>query len=232
MAKKVTHAPIDFAVLDALVDGTHTQPHDVLGPHVNDGVVTIRVLRPNATAVDVVIGSDVYPTVHEHRGVWVAGIAGKEVPDYRLRVTYDGDPIPGDDPYRFLPSLGDIDQHLIAEGRHEQLWQVMGAHTHLYDTPHGPVHGVSFAVWAPNAKGVRVVGDFNYWDGTATPMRSLGSTGIWEIFEGCISCTWDFFRMRGGASASGVKRYSSSPISMARPSRTSSSVVSTWCDAY
>jgi 1,4-alpha-glucan branching enzyme len=58
----------------------------------------------------------------------------------------------------------------------------MGAHTHVYETIHGPVHGVSFAVWAPNAKGVRVVGDFNYWDGTATPMRSLGSTGIWEIF--------------------------------------------------
>ncbi len=173
---------VDFEVLDSLVDGTHPQPHEVLGPHIADGVVTIRVLRPNATSVDVVLDDTPTAMTHVHRGVWVAAIPGTDAPDYRLSVAYDGDGLPADDPYRFLPTLGEMDQHLISEGRHEQLWQVMGAHTHIYETPHGPVHGVSFAVWAPNAKGVRVVGDFNYWDGTATPMRSLGSTGIWEIF--------------------------------------------------
>ncbi|MFZ1654168.1 MAG: 1,4-alpha-glucan branching protein GlgB, partial [Candidatus Nanopelagicales bacterium] len=122
------------------------------------------------------------PMDHVHRGVWAAAVAGSQVPDYRLSVAYGGDSLPADDPYRFLPSLGEVDQHLIAEGRHEQLWTVLGAHTHVYETVHGPVHGVSFAVWAPNAQGVRVVGDFNYWDGTATPMRSLGSTGVWELF--------------------------------------------------
>jgi 1,4-alpha-glucan branching enzyme len=104
------------------------------------------------------------------------------VPDYRLAVSYGGDKLPADDPYRFLPTLGEIDQHLISEGRHEQLWEVLGAHAHIYETPHGPVQGVAFAVWAPNAQGVRVVGDFNYWNGTSTPMRSLGSSGVWEVF--------------------------------------------------
>lgn len=178
----LTPADSDLAVLDSLVDGTHTSPHEVLGPHPDGDIVTIRVLRPNATSVDVVIGDKRTAMEHVHRGVWVAAVPGPDVPDYRLSVAYDSDPLPADDPYRFLPTLGEVDQHLIAEGRHEELWKVMGAHTHVYQSPHGPVHGVSFAVWAPNARGVRVVGDFNYWDGTATPMRSLGSTGIWEIF--------------------------------------------------
>ncbi len=178
----LTPAEVDNAVFDSLVDGYHAQPHEVLGPHIAEGVVTIRVLRPNATSVDLVVGGERIPMTHIHRGVWAAAVAGDDAPDYRLSVSYGGDALPADDPYRFLPTLGDVDQHLISEGRHEQLWQVMGAHTHIYETPHGQIHGVSFAVWAPNAKGVRVVGDFNYWDGTSTPMRSLGSTGIWEIF--------------------------------------------------
>lgn len=177
-------APIDFAAIDALLEGNHSQPHQILGPHSNeagDGI-TIRVLRPNATEVSLVIGNETIPMVHEHRGVWVATVPGHEVPDYRLAVAYGGDAVPADDSYRFMPTLGEVDLHLIAEGRHEQVWNVLGAHTHVYETPHGQVHGVSFAVWAPSAKGVRVVGDFNYWDGTATPMRALGSTGIWEVF--------------------------------------------------
>lgn len=177
-----TPAPIDHGAIDALVDGTHGQPHELLGPHVTEDVVTVRVLRPGASSVDLVIGEQRTPMDHVHRGVWAAAVAGSQVPDYRLSVAYGGDSLPADDPYRFLPSLGEVDQHLIAEGRHEQLWTVLGAHTHVYETVHGPVHGVSFAVWAPNAQGVRVVGDFNYWDGTATPMRSLGSTGVWELF--------------------------------------------------
>ena len=78
-----------------------------------------------------------------------------------------------DDPYRFLPMLGEFDLHLIAEGRHEELWRVLGAHVREV----GQVTGTSFAVWAPNARGVRVTGDFNYWDGRGFPMRSLGVSG-------------------------------------------------------
>lgn len=180
---------VDYAAIDALVDGTHTAPHDLLGPHVEGDTVTIRVLRPNASAVDVVVDDEHIPMNHEHRGVWVATVPttsddqGSHTPDYRLAVTYpDSDPLPADDPYRFMPTLGEVDQHLISEGRHEQLWTVLGAHTHEYPSATGPIHGVSFAVWAPSARGVRVVGDFNFWDGTANPMRALGSTGIWEIF--------------------------------------------------
>ena len=173
---------VDTAALAALVDGTHSQPHAVLGPHTDADGVTIRVLRPDATEVDVVHGGKNYPMDHEYSGVWVTELPVKEIPDYRLAVAYGGDKLPADDPYRFLPTLGDIDQHLISEGRHEELWNVLGAHVHVYESPNGPIRGVAFAVWAPNAQGVRVVGDFNYWNGTATPMRSLGSCGVWEVF--------------------------------------------------
>ncbi len=174
--------PVDYAVLDALVEGKHATPHEVLGPHEHDGGVTIRVLRPAATTVEAVVDGEHLPLVHEYRGVWQTVLASPEVPDYRLSVSYGGDALPADDPYRFLPTLGEVDLHLITEGRHEQLWKVMGAHTHVYQSVNGPIHGVSFAVWAPNALGVRVVGDFNYWDGTAHPMRSMGASGVWELF--------------------------------------------------
>jgi len=174
--------PVSVLDIDRLVDGWHHDPHSILGPHASSDAVTVRVLRPGAESVTVVTSAGRVQLEHEHRGVWVGVLPGNTVPDYSVDVTYVGSTIPGDDPYRFLPTLGDIDLHLIGEGRHEQLWEVLGAHVHTYETSRGPVTGVSFAVWAPNAQGVRVVGDFNYWDGTAHPMRSLGSTGIWELF--------------------------------------------------
>jgi len=173
----VTHEAID-----RLVAGDFADPHSVLGPHPHDGGVTVRVLRPLAERVAVVVGDLEFPLEHEHNGVFVAVLPYPEVPDYRLRVTYAGATLDTDDPYRFLPTLGEIDLHLVGEGRHEQLWQVLGSHVREYETLMGPVSGTSFAVWAPSAKGVRVVGDFNYWDGTASPLRSLGSSGVWELF--------------------------------------------------
>jgi len=140
------------------------------------------VLRPLAEAVTIVTPEFRVPMTHEHRGIWYALIPGDQVPTYSVDATYAGQVIPGDDPYRFLPTLGEIDLHLIGEGRHEQLWQVLGSHVRRYATPLGEVSGVSFAVWAPSAQGVRITADFNFWDGTAHPMRSLGSTGIWELF--------------------------------------------------
>ena len=174
---------VDRAELDTIVDGCHRDPHAVLGPHVGKDGVTVRVLRPMAEAVVVVLDDGTrVPLRHEHRGVWAGLLPVKKVPDYRLDVTYGGRVIPADDPYRFLPTLGELDMHLVSEGRHEELWRVMGAHVHTYATPQGEVTGVSFAVWAPNARGVRVTGSFNHWDSLAHPMRSLGSTGTWEIF--------------------------------------------------
>jgi 1,4-alpha-glucan branching enzyme len=75
-----------------------------------------------------------------------------------------------------------MDLHLLAEGRHEELWRILGAHVRTLDSVFGSVTGTAFAVWAPNALGIRVVGDFNFWDGTGHPMRSLGNSGVWELF--------------------------------------------------
>ena len=174
---------VSIADLDRVVDGWHYNPHGILGPHpAGDGRTVIRVLRPGADAVTVVMQDSRLDMQHEHRGIWKATLPGKQVPHYVLDVEYAGHVIPADDAYRFWPTLGEVDLHLVGEGRHEELWRVMGSHTRTYDSPFGPLHGVSFAVWAPNAQGVRVIGDFNHWDGAAHPMRSLGSSGIWELF--------------------------------------------------
>ena len=184
--KNSTPAPeilaVDTATLDALVSGHFADPHSVLGPHPHDGGVTVRVLRPMAEKVVVTVGDERFELAHEHAGVFVGALPFPQVPDYRLDVTYSGNTVPTDDPFRFLPTLGEVDLHLVGEGRHEQLWQVLGSHVRTYETLTGPVTGTSFAVWAPSASGVRVVGDFNYWDGLGHPMRSLGSSGVWELF--------------------------------------------------
>ncbi|WP_324649816.1 1,4-alpha-glucan branching protein GlgB [Georgenia sp. H159] len=174
--------PVDNGVLHAIAAGLHHQPHDVLGAHVGEGGVTIRALRPLADAVVLVTPDGRRPFEHETEGVWVTSVPGSQVPDYRIEVTYGHETHLTDDPYRFLPTLGELDLHLIGEGRHEELWTVLGAHVRRYPSPLGEVNGTSFAVWAPNARAVRVKGDFNSWDGRSTAMRSLGSSGVWEIF--------------------------------------------------
>ena len=148
----------------------------------------VRTLRPDAVSVAVV---DEDGTRYDARQVHAGGIHEAALPqqpgDYRIEVEYpDGQGGTTrhtvDDPYRWLPTLGPLDEHLIREGRHERLWEVLGAHVRHYDTPRGTVDGVSFAVWAPGAQGVKVTGDFDYWEARAYPMRSLGSSGVWEIF--------------------------------------------------
>ncbi|MGE0820002.1 MAG: 1,4-alpha-glucan branching protein GlgB [Candidatus Nanopelagicales bacterium] len=185
-AKAPSIAPVDVHDLQRVIEGRHHDPHSILGPHLHEGAVTIRTLRPWATSVVAVVaardGERRYDLAHEHGGIFTGLLDLDTVPDYRLEVAYGGDPAIVDDPYRFLPTLGEVDLHLIGEGRHETLWTVLGAHEHVYPSPLGDVHGTSFAVWAPNAQGVRVVGDHNHWDGTGTPMRSLGSSGVWELF--------------------------------------------------
>jgi 1,4-alpha-glucan branching enzyme len=174
--------PISDEEIDRVVGGAHHDPHSVLGPHPHDGAVTVRVLRPWAKSVTVVGEAFKVALVHERGGVWVGVVPGAEVPDYRLSVDYGDGPLTADDPYRFIPTIGGLDLHLIGEGRHEQLWDALGAHVKSFDSVLGDVTGTSFTVWAPNARGVRVVGDFNGWDGRGTPMRSMGATGVWELF--------------------------------------------------
>ena len=175
--------PVSREELDLLVRGEHGHPHAVLGPHPHEGAVTVRVLKPLASSVVVVHGGNRTELAHEHEGVWVGALPVLEVPDYRLEVSYDADPLRLDDPYRFLPTLGEVDLHLINEGRHENLWEVLGARVHHYTTPLGEqVSGTAFAVWAPSARAVRVKGSFNSWDGREHPMRQLGRSGVWELF--------------------------------------------------
>jgi 1,4-alpha-glucan branching enzyme len=159
------------AEVEAIVKGEHRNPHDFLGHH--GGIV--RVWRPGAASV--VVAGVKAERVHE------AGLFEARVPDttaeYDVEVQYpDGTVITLDDPYRHWPTLGDVDIYLIGEGRHERLWEVLGAHYRMHE---GSV-GTAFAVWAPSARAIRVVGDFNLWDGRVHPMRSMGTSGVWELF--------------------------------------------------
>jgi len=163
---------------DRLLSGTHHDPHGVLGAHPVPGGVAFRVFRPYARAVTVVAG-DVRAELHDDGDGFFSGLlALREVPPYRLLVAYEETVQDTEDAYGFLPALGDLDLHLIGEGRHEQLWTALGARP----MTHQGVAGTRFTVSAPNARGVRVAGTFNFWDGSAFAMRSLGSTGIWELF--------------------------------------------------
>ena len=207
--------PLDHGAVERLLRGQHHDPHGILGAHPHDGAVTIRALRPLAEAVTVWLGGEHrVPMEHETHGIWVAVLPGETIPDYRIEVSWGGGMThQQDDPYRFLPTLGQMDQHLISEGRHEQLWQVLGAHLRGYDGPLGPVRGTSFAVWAPNARGVHVVGDFNQWDNTAHPMRVLGDSGVWEIF---IPGVWEGNRYKFDISGpDGQRRLKADPMARA-----------------
>ena len=167
---------------DRLVAREHASPHDVLGAHPDAEGVVVRVLRPAAERVRVLAdGFDPVALASVHPGgVFEGVVPDAELPlRYELEVAYpDGNTFTLRDPYAFPPTLGELDLHLAGEGRHEALYERLGAHV---GTVAG-VEGTSFAVWAPAARAVSVVGDFNSWDGRLHPMRSLGASGIWELF--------------------------------------------------
>ncbi len=154
----------------------------MLGAHPHGSGVVVRAFRPDAEAVTVVParGKRVELAQVGATGVFEGVLPRRKLPlRYVLEVRYPGrESFTLADPYSFLPTLGQVDLHLIAEGRHEELYERLGAHARELDG----VAGTSFAVWAPNARSVGVVGDFNGWDGRIHPMRSLGATGVWEIF--------------------------------------------------
>ncbi|MFO0839043.1 MAG: 1,4-alpha-glucan branching protein GlgB [Phycisphaerae bacterium] len=168
-----------------LTAGEHHSPHDVLGAHPaqfegRDGLV-IRAYHPDAQRVDVLTPTSVHPMSAIGAGGLFAAFLPEAAPpiEYQLRFSFaDGNTWERDDPYRFLPTLGDVDLHLFNEGTHRRLWEKLGAHARTVDG----VPGVSFAVWAPNAARVSVVGDFCQWDGRLMPMRQMGSSGVFELF--------------------------------------------------
>ena len=175
--------------IDRLARGTWGDPFAVLGPHVEqrDGVpaVIIRAVRPDAVSLAVVrsgaSGREVVPMARRHEsGVFEAVCPGETSTfPYRLLLTRnDGSEVEVDDPYRFGQVMGELDLHLLGEGNHHRSFEKLGSHLMTVDG----VDGVFFAVWAPNASRVSVVGDFCQWDGRYLPMRRLVPNGIWELF--------------------------------------------------
>lgn len=187
-AKRITkHLAPDPAALARLAAGIHHDPHSILGAHEYGRQTVIRALRPHAVDVAALVGGQRYPMAHIDAGVFAVALPFTDLADYRLEASYPDTGEPSihtvADGYRFLPTLGEVDLHLFAEGRHEKLWEILGAHPRTFTTPDGTVEGVSFAVWAPNAKGVSLIGEFNGWDGNDAPLRVLGSSGVWELFR-------------------------------------------------
>ncbi|WP_192796640.1 1,4-alpha-glucan branching protein GlgB [Serinicoccus kebangsaanensis] len=176
-------APLDLDEAADVVDGLHRNPHALLGAHAHDGHVTVRTLQPEAQGVEVLLadGSRV-PMAHETGGIWVAVLPTETVPAYRLRVATGGRTHLVDEAYRHGPSLGRTDLHLIGEGRHEELWRALGSHVMTLRDELGEVTGTRFAVWAPHAVAVHVVGDFNGWNGATHALRAHDDVGVWELF--------------------------------------------------
>ncbi|HVA36917.1 MAG TPA: 1,4-alpha-glucan branching protein GlgB [Candidatus Dormibacteraeota bacterium] len=171
------------AELARIVAGDCRDPFTVLGMHAADGRLVVRTFQPRASRVEVIDAASgsaaaKLERVHES-GLFVGAIAGRERPfPYRLSIDSGGRRREIDDAYRFGRVLGELDIYLLAEGTDLRAYEKLGAHVRTMEG----VEGTSFAVWAPNARRVSVVGDFNHWDGRVHPMRFLHESGIWEIF--------------------------------------------------
>ncbi|WP_295822887.1 1,4-alpha-glucan branching protein GlgB [uncultured Microbacterium sp.] len=165
-------------ILDAVAHGAHHDPHSVLGVHETGEGWVIRSRRPLAREVvaELADGTSV-ALEHVRGGIWEGPVATYPGA-YTVRASYDGSEHVSDDGYRHAPSVGELDLHLIAEGRHEELWRILGAHVRELDGS----TGTAFTVWAPDARALRVIGDFNGWDGAGHAMRSMGGSGVWELF--------------------------------------------------
>ncbi len=170
--------------VSTFVAGAHPDPFRILGPHrVGDNLV-VRVFRPDAKEVSIVTAANPerpFPAHRLHREGFFQAILPelKRDCDYRVQLTgWDGTEATVRDPYCYGTIMGEVDLHLFAEGNHQQIYHNFGAHLRTI----AEVEGVYFAVWAPNAQRVSVVGDFNAWDGRTNPMRRLLGSGVWELF--------------------------------------------------
>ncbi len=174
------HPGVAFdADVERIRTGEHHSPHAILGPHPDGDDTLVRVYHPDALSVAVVTPQGTVPARRVHEGgLFEARVHIRNLDHYRVHFTSHSQEWEADDPYRFLPTLGDLDLHLISEGRHRELWKRLGARV----TEQQGVTGVAFAVWAPNARGVHVVSDANFWDDRTHPMRGLGASGVWELF--------------------------------------------------
>ena len=172
--------PAQTEAIGLLRRGELADPHNLLGKHPTSEGILVRAWRPGAEAVNCISEGRLVAKLEkiDPAGLFEASLDSDPGP-YQFEVSYaDGNASVLDDPYRFPPTLGELDLHLIGEGRHRRLHHKLGAHLLEVEG----VHGTSFAVWAPGARSVRVVGDFNHWDGRLHPMRSMGASGVWELF--------------------------------------------------
>ena len=185
MFPKELLAGISITDIERIIQTEHSDPHSVLGAHpvqINrqTGLI-LRLFHPDAISAEVLVGEETIPTQRlESQGIFWLWMPGRSLPmEYKVRFHFHGSATwTVDSPYRFMPTLGDQDLHYLGEGKHYNLYDKMGAHPRQIDG----IPGVSFAVWAPNAKRVSLIGDFNNWDGRVYPMRSMGTSGIWELF--------------------------------------------------
>ena len=172
---------LDRGTIEAIVRGYHATPFDVLGPHMVGGHLVIRALEPDAQAVEVGFAQSFSPMTRvPGTALFEAVFPDRDQPDsYVLRVTYaDGNVLLHEDTYAFPPVLTDLDTYLMGEGTHLHIYEQLGAHA----IEMNGVKGVRFAVWAPNAQRVSVVGNFNNWDGRRHPMQFQHEIGVWALF--------------------------------------------------
>ncbi len=167
----------------AIVEARHGDPFGFFGMHAVADGLEVRAFLPDAESVAVVESASGAVAADARRvhpaGLFVAALPQRSEPfRYRLRVAWGGRRHEFEDVYRFPPVLGELDVHLLVEGNHLASYQKLGAH----QIEHDGVEGVAFAVWAPNAARVSVVGDFNGWDGRRMPMRKRHAGGFWELF--------------------------------------------------
>jgi 1,4-alpha-glucan branching enzyme len=210
--------------LERIAARDHHDPHSVLGAHPVSGGVVVRAFRPGAERVVAHVAGREPARLRRVRpdGVFAATVKGVSLPlEYELEVVYPGGhSVRGRDAYSFAPTLGELDLHLAGEGRHEGLYEKLGAHPATLDG----TEGCAFAVWAPNARSVAVVGDFNGWDGRVHQLRSLGGSGVWEIFvPGAGEGSHYKFELRARDGSLGLK---ADPLALAaeKPPKTASVV--------
>ena len=171
---------MDWAGIEELVYSEAVNPHGILGPHVTEDGVLIQMMMPTAREAAVVAGSKEYPMeLADEAGFFAALLPRKTIPEYTLKVTFDNDIIREfKDPYAFAPQISETDLKRFEAGIHYEIYDKLGAHPMTING----VAGTYFAVWAPCALRVSVVGDFNLWDGRRNQMRRLGDSGVFEIF--------------------------------------------------
>lgn len=174
--------PLSPEHVELLNRGNYIRSSEILGPHKHGRATWVTALDQGAEKLEAIIGSKSYPLSRADGIVFCGKVPANK--SYILRGTgFDGSVWEYEDTYRFNSNISELDEYLLGEGSHNQLWRILGAKVTSIDT----VAGTRFSVWAPNAKRVSVVGDFNAWDGRRHIMRPCGQTGVWELFVPDVS---------------------------------------------